>query len=181
MANEVIENLTTDYIVWNGRTEEVTVSAGEKLAAGDLVARVAASGEIVKYVSEVATDGTGVPCGIIDHAVDASVGAVATYIHTSGTVDENKLDDTVALTDTIKATGTDTIALVVDGTAVDTLVDAYTVIVAGDKAEAKAFYKALLATVSATDTSVNIYQITLRDYLKSIGFVLVNSINYDTY
>ena len=181
MANEVIENLTTDYIVWNGRTEEVTVSAGETLAAGDLVARVAASGEIVKYVSEVATNGTGVPCGIIDHAVDASVGAVATYIHTSGTVDENKLDDTVALTDTIKATGTDTIALVVDDTAVDTLVDAYTVIEAGDKAEAKAFYKAILATVSATDTSVNIYQITLRDYLKSIGFVLVNSVNYDTY
>ena len=181
MANEVIENLTTDYIVWNGRTEEVTVSSGEKLAAGDLVARVTASGEIVKYVSEVATDGTGVPCGIIDHAVDASSADVATYIHTSGTVDENKLDDTVALTDTIKATGTDTIALVIDDTEVDTLVDAYTVIDAGDKAEAKAFYKALLATVSATDTSVNIYQITLRDYLKSIGFVLVNSVNYDTY
>jgi hypothetical protein len=181
MANEVIENLTTDYIVWNGRTEEVTVQTGETLAAGDLVARMAATGEIVKYVSEVATDGTGVPCGLIDHAVDASLGAVATYIHTSGTVDENKIDDTVALSDVIAATGTDTITLVNDDTEVDTLVDAYTVIEAGDKVEAKAFYKDLLATISAADTSVNIYQITLRDYLKAIGFVLVNGINYDTY
>lgn len=181
MPNEVIENLSTDYIIWNGVTEEVTVAAGETLAAGDLVARVASTGKVVKYVSETATDGSGVPIGIIDHAVDASLAEKTTYIHTSGTVDENRIDDTVSLTDVIKATGTDTITLVIDATAVDTLVDAYTVIDSADKAEAKAFYKALLATVTASDTSVNIYQVTLRDYLKSIGFTLVNSGNYDTY
>ena len=139
MPNEVISNLFTDYIIWNGVTEEVIVSAGETLAAGDIVARVTATGKIVKYVSETADDGSGVPYGIIDHAVDASLGDVATYIHISGTVDENRLDNTVALSDVIGA------------------VD------------------------PGTGDATNIIQITVRTWLRMLGFVLVNSGNYDTY
>ena len=139
MPNEVISNLSTDYIIWNGVTEEVTVLSGETLAAGDIVARVTASGKIVKYVDETADDGSGVPYGIIDHAVDASLGDVNTYVHISGTVDENQIDDTVALSDVIGA------------------VD------------------------PGTGDATNIIQVTVRMWLRMLGFTLVNSGNYDTY
>ena len=139
MPNQVIENLSTDYLIWNGVTEEVIVKSGQTLAAGDIVARETATGKIVKYIDETADDGTGVPYGIIDHAVDAALAEKATYIHISGTVDENRLDDTVALSDVIGA------------------VD------------------------PGTGDATNIIQITVRTWLRMLGFTLVNSGNYDTY
>lgn len=185
MANEVISNLTTENIIWNGVTEEVTVLAHEVLAAGDLVARVAASGKIVKYVSETATDGSGVPVGIIDHAVADSASDTATYIHTSGVVNENALDDTVALTDVIDATtiGADTIALTIDNTALFDAVAANSTITGADRAAWVTMLTAVVAAMTATETATgtNIFRVTLRDYLKMIGFTLVNGRSIDTH
>jgi len=181
MANEVISNLTTENIIWNGVTEEVTVLAHEVLAAGDLVARVAASGKIVKYVSETATDGSGVPVGVIDHAVVDSASDTVTYIHTSGVVNENALDDTVALTDVISASGTDTVALAVGSTALTAAIAANTDIASDKRADWLTMLTAMVAAMTATDTSLNVFKITLRDYLKMIGFTLVNGRSIDTH
>jgi len=185
MANEVITNLTTENIIWNGVTEEVTVLAHEVLAAGDLVARVAASGLIVKYVSETATDGSGVPVGVIDHAVADSASNTATYIHTSGVVNENALDDTVALTDTINASadGTDTIALAVGSTALTAAIAANTDIASDKRADWLTMLTAMVAAMTATETATgaNVFRVTLRDYLKMIGFTLVNGRSIDTH
>ena len=185
MANEVITNLSTENIIWDGVTEEVIVLAHEVLAAGDLVARVAASGLIVKYVSETATDGSGVPVGVIDHAVADSASDTATYIHTSGVVNENALDGTVALTDTINASadGTDTIALAVNATALAAAVAANAGIIEADRAGWVTCLTALIAATTATETATgtNVFRVTLRDYLKMIGFTLKNGRSIDTH
>lgn len=65
------------------RTTDVTVVAGQNLAAGTVVGRITASGKIMKSVIG-AVDGSAVPIGIMVNAVDATAADKAGSIYVGG-------------------------------------------------------------------------------------------------
>ncbi len=71
-------------------TDNVTISAGQNLAAGSVLGEVAATGEFVLSLS-AAADGSEVPIAVLQDAVDATAGALNAAVWFTGCFNEDAL------------------------------------------------------------------------------------------
>jgi hypothetical protein len=76
-----------------------TVSSGQNLVKGDVIGRVATSGELIKSV-QTATDGSEIPIGVAAHNCDATSAAKATVYIKGGDLDASMVNFDASFTAT---------------------------------------------------------------------------------
>lgn len=81
-----------------------TLASGQNLERGTVIGRVAASGQLVESV-QTASDGSEKPVGVLNHAADASDGAINVVYVKGGDLDKNQVlfDDSWSATEQLAA------------------------------------------------------------------------------
>lgn len=90
-----------------------TLASGQNLERGTVIGRVAASGELVESV-QTATDGSQNPVGALNHAADATAGAMNVVYVKGGDLDKTQLlfDESWSATEQLAAFDRTPISLV---------------------------------------------------------------------
>ncbi len=96
MADQIVQEpdivLNTRPLVYEGKTEDVMIQAGQNITPSQvsILAR-ADDGTYVELSALDATDGTSRPVALLAHPVDATAEALETYVYVAGRVNENEI------------------------------------------------------------------------------------------